>query len=442
MGELGLRWKRRRLPGWLRRLAEIGVAPSDSEELRVRKAVLTLSSSLMASLACVWVATYASLGLWVPAAIPFGYQVASAFSIYTFARTRRYLLFRRSQLWMSLLLPFLLQWSLGGFKTSSAVCLWAFTAPVGALLFVGARQAVPWFVVFGGLVAVSGAIDPALAARAPDIPNAVIVIFFVLNILGVTTTAYVLLQYFVRARERALVDLAYQHQALELEQAKSERLLLNVLPEPVARRLKDQEGIIADASTAVSVLFADIVGFTQVAQRLSPAEVVAVLDGLFARWDALASQHKVEKIKTIGDAYMVAGGIPVPRPDHAEAIGEMALAMLPEVRRCAAETGLPLEVRIGIDTGPVIAGVIGRAKFIYDLWGDTVNTASRMESHGLPGTIQVTERTYERLRDHYEFRTRGTIDVKGKGSMTTYLLVGRRPTEPRPHRELRDRTRR
>ena len=138
MGELGLRWKRRRLPGWFRRLAEIGVAPSDSEELRVRKAVLTLSSSLMASLACVWVATYASLGLWVPAAIPFGYQVASAFSIYTFARTRRYLLFRRSQLWMSLLLPFLLQWSLGGFKTSSAVCLWAFTAPVGALLFVWA----------------------------------------------------------------------------------------------------------------------------------------------------------------------------------------------------------------------------------------------------------------------------------------------------------------
>lgn len=442
MGEVGRRWKWRRFPGWLRRLAEIGVVPSDSEELRVRKAVLTLSSSLMASLACVWVATYAALGLWVSAAIPFGYQVASAFSIYTFARTHRYLLFRRSQLWMSLLLPFLLQWSLGGFKTSSAVCLWAFTAPVGALLFVGARQAVPWFVIFGGLVAVSGAIDPALAARAPDIPNAVVVVFFVLNILGVTTTAYVLLQYFVRARERALVDLAHQHQALELEQAKSERLLLNVLPEPVARRLKDQDGIIADASTAVTVLFADIVGFTQLAQRLSPSEVVAVLDGLFARWDALGSQHRVEKIKTIGDAYMVAGGIPVPRPDHAEAIGEMALAMLPEVRRCAAETGLPLEVRIGIDTGPVIAGVIGRAKFIYDLWGDTVNTASRMESHGLPGTIQVTERTYERLRDHYEFRVRGTIDVKGKGLMTTYLLVGTRPGEPRSRLDLRDRTRR
>jgi guanylate cyclase len=320
------------------------------------------------------------------------------------------------------------------------VCLWAFTAPVGALLFVGARQALPWFALFGGLVAVSGAIDPAVAAGAPHIPNGVVIIFFALNILGVTTTAYVLLQYFVRARERALVDLADQHQALELEQAKSERLLLNVLPEPVARRLKDQEGIIADASAAVTVLFADIVGFTQMAERLSPSDVVAVLDRLFARWDALASRHGVEKIKTIGDAYMVAGGIPLPRQDHAEAIGEMALAMLPEAGRCAAETGLPLEIRIGIDTGPVVAGVIGRAKFIYDLWGDTVNTASRMESHALPGTIQVTERTYEHLRDHYELRARGAINIKGKGSMTTYLLVGRRRREPTARRDLRDHT--
>jgi len=167
---------------------------------------------------------------------------------------------------------------------------------------------------------------------------------------------------------------------------------------------------------------------------------VAVLDGLFTRWDALASRHGVEKIKTIGDAYMVAGGIPVPRQDHAEAIAEMALAMLPEVRRCAAETGLPLEARIGIATGPVVAGVIGRAKFTYDLWGDTVNTASRMESHALPGTIQVTERTYERLRDRYELRARGTIDIKGKGPTTTYVLVGRRRREPRARRDLRDRT--
>jgi class 3 adenylate cyclase len=408
----------------LRRLLEIGASPSDSGELRVRKAVLVLSSTLMAGLASVWVATYALLGLWVSAALPLSYQVASAASIYVFARTHRYLLFRASQLCMSLLLPFALQWSLGGFETSSAVCLWAITSPLGALLFVGARQALPWFVAFVGLVAVSAAIDPLLATEAPDIPQGVVVTFFALNILGVATTAYALLQYFVRARERALTELAREHRALEVEQAKSERLLLNVLPRPVAARLKEQQGIIAEDCPAVTVLFADIVGFTPLSQRLSASEVVSLLDGVFARWDAVAADHGVEKIKTIGDAYMVAGGIPLPRDDHVEAIAEMALAMGPEVARCSAETGLPLEVRIGIDTGPVVAGVIGRAKFIYDLWGDTVNTASRMESHALPGTIQVTERTYERLRHRYQFRERGMIEVKGKGPMPCYLLIG------------------
>ncbi|TML84157.1 MAG: adenylate/guanylate cyclase domain-containing protein [Actinobacteria bacterium] len=385
--------------------------PTDSDELRARKAVLVLSSSLMTSLAFVWVGTYAALGLWVSAAIPLAYQLASAASIYTFARTRRYLLFRRSQLWMSLLLPFALQWSLGGFKASSAVSLWAFTSPLGALLFVGARQAVPWFLAFAALVGVSAGIDPALASGAPHIPNAVVVVFFGLNVLGVSTTAYVLLQYFVRARERAM--------------AESERLLLNVLPEPVAARLKREQAIIADAHPAVTVLFADIVGFTPLSERLSPEDVVVLLDQVFARWDALAARYGVEKIKTIGDAYMVAGGIPVPRDDHAEAIAEMALAMLPAADRSAAEMGVPLTVRIGIATGPVVAGVIGRAKFIYDLWGDTVNTASRMESHAAPGTIQVSEDLYQRLRDHYDLRPRGTIDVKGKGPMTTYVLVGR-----------------
>ena len=412
----GPAWQR--LPGWLRRLTDLGALPSDSEEVRLRKSVLILSSVLMATLSFLWVGTYAVLGLWLSAAIPFAYQLASTGSIYTFARTRRYRLFRTSQLWMSLLLPFALQWSLGGFATSSAVSLWALTSPVGALLFVGARQAVPWFFAFGALVVASGAIDPTLAASAPDIPEGVVVTYFVLNILGVSTTAYVLLQYFVRARERALA-------ALELEQAKSERLLLNVLPPSVASRLKESDQVIADGFEAATVLFADIVGFTPLAQRLAPADAVVLLDGVFAAWDELAARHGLEKIKTIGDAYMVAGGIPRPREDHAEAIADMALEMGAELVGCTAESGLPLEVRIGIDTGPVVAGVIGRAKFSYDLWGDTVNTASRMESHGVPGAIQVTERVYEQLRDDFDLRRRGTIDVKGKGPMTTYLLLRR-----------------
>jgi guanylate cyclase len=406
-------------PAWLRRLTELGSLPSDSGELRLRKSVLVLSSSLMATLACIWVGTYAVLGLWLPAAIPFAYQLASAASIYTFARTRRFHLFRASQLLMSLLLPFALQWSLGGFAASSGVALWAFACPVGALLFIGTRQAVPWFLAFGALVVFSGLIDPALAGGAPEIPEGVVIGFFVLNFLGVCTTAYVLLQYFVRARERALAE-------LEVERAKSERLLLNVLPASVASRLKESDEVIADGYGAATVLFADIVGFTPLAQELAPAAAVALLDRIFAAWDALAARYGVEKIKTIGDAYMVAAGLPGEREDHAEAIADMALEMGSEAERCAGESGLPLEVRIGIDTGPVVAGVIGRAKFTYDLWGDTVNTASRMESHGSPGTIQVTERAYELLRNRFELRRRGTIEVKGKGPMTTYLLLGRR----------------
>ncbi|TMK57762.1 MAG: adenylate/guanylate cyclase domain-containing protein [Actinobacteria bacterium] len=373
----------------------------------------------MATFSFVWVGSYAALGLWVSAAIPLAYQLATAVSLWTFARTRRFQLFRVSQLLMSLLLPFALQWSLGGFAASSAVALWAFTCPVGALLFVGARQAVPWFVAFAALVAFSGAIDPALASDAAEIPSGVEVSFFVLNVLGVCTTAYVLLQYFVRARERALAELG-------VEREKSERLLLNVLPVSVADRLKESEQVIADGFESATVLFADLVGFTPLAQTLPPDETVAMLDRVFAGWDALAERHGVEKIKTIGDAYMVAGGIPAPRADHAEAIADFALEMGAEVERCAGQSGVPLQVRVGIDTGPVVAGVIGRAKFSYDLWGDTVNTASRMESHGLPGEIQVTERAYARLRGRYELRERGTIEVKGKGLMTTYLLLGRR----------------
>jgi guanylate cyclase len=319
------------------------------------------------------------------------------------------------------------------------VCLWAFTAPLGALLFIGAREAIVWFIAFVALVAISAAIDPTLAASPSHIPGGVVIAFFALNVIGVSMTAYLLLQYFVRARDRAMAELARQHHALELEQARSERLLLNVLPEPVAARLKDGDGIIADTCPEVTVLFADIVGFTPLAERLAAADLVAVLDRVFAGRDVLALEHGVEKIKTIGDAYMVAAGIPLPRTDHAEAIAQMALGMGPELVRVATDAGLALEVRIGIDSGPVIAGVIGRAKFIYDLWGDTVNTASRMESHAPPGAIQVTQRTYDRLRNRYELAPRGTVEVKGKGALSTYLLIGPRQQDttaagpPEPH---------
>jgi class 3 adenylate cyclase len=224
-------------------------------------------------------------------------------------------------------------------------------------------------------------------------------------------------------RSRRALDLA--HRLLLAEQEKSERLLLNVLPAAIAARLKQADGVIADAFEEVTVLFADIVDFTRRSQRISPHELVQALDELFSAFDQLAERQGLEKIKTIGDAYMVAGGLPDPRPDHAEAVAEMALAMRDEVARRRDPSGEPLAVRIGIDTGPAVAGVIGRSKFIYDLWGDTVNTASRMESHGIAGCIQVTARTYQRLRGGYRFEPRGPVAVKGKGEMLTYLLLAR-----------------
>ena len=213
--------------------------------------------------------------------------------------------------------------------------------------------------------------------------------------------------------------------ALELERQRSERLLLNVLPTSIAARLKQSQGVIADGFDDVTVLFADIVNFTPLSQGIAPEAVVQLLDALFSGFDQLAQRHRLEKIKTIGDAYMVVGGLPDPRPDHAQAVAELALAIRQEVARHAGPGGRPLQVRIGIDTGPVVAGVIGKSKFSYDLWGDTVNTASRMESHGLAGCIQVTERTSQRLRNGYRFQRRGPIQVRGKAAMVTYLLLGK-----------------
>ena len=210
------------------------------------------------------------------------------------------------------------------------------------------------------------------------------------------------------------------------EQEKSERLLLNILPEPIAQRLKQGEKTIADSFSDVTVLFADLVGFTKISANLSPAELVELLNMIFSCFDELAEKYGLEKIKTIGDAYMVVGGLPTRRKDHAEAIAEMALDMLHKVKEIYSNQEKPLQIRIGINTGAVEAGVIGTKKFAYDLWGDTVNTAHRMESHGIPGMIQVTEDTYNCLANKYIFKERGMIEVKGKGMIRTYLLIGRK----------------
>jgi PAS domain S-box-containing protein len=212
-------------------------------------------------------------------------------------------------------------------------------------------------------------------------------------------------------------------EALKFQQEQSEKLLLNILPKPIAERLKAQQSTIADSFADVSVLFADIVGFTELSARMSPTELVKRLNVIFSHFDQLAEKYGVEKIKTIGDAYMVVGGLPMPRDDHAEAIAQMALGMQAKIAKLCADTGEKLAIRVGINSGPVVAGVIGVSKFTYDLWGDTVNVAARMEATGFAGRIQVTDVTYELLKDKYLLERRGVIQVKGKGNMMTYWLL-------------------
>jgi len=212
-------------------------------------------------------------------------------------------------------------------------------------------------------------------------------------------------------------------EALKFQQEQSEKLLLNILPKPIAERLKAKQSTIADSFADVSVLFADIVGFTELSARMSPTELVKRLNVIFSHFDQLAEKYGVEKIKTIGDAYMVVGGLPMPRDDHAEAIAQMALGMQAKIAKLCADTGEKLAIRVGINSGPVVAGVIGVSKFTYDLWGDTVNVAARMEATGFAGRIQVTDVTYELLKDKYLLEKRGVIPVKGKGNMMTYWLL-------------------
>ncbi|HSK27075.1 MAG TPA: adenylate/guanylate cyclase domain-containing protein [Jiangellales bacterium] len=417
------RGPRRSVTRRLERLADLGARPEDTQDERLRQGTLVLASVLIALLATAWVTTYLAYGHVLSAAIPGLYQVITVVGLVVLARTRRFAAFRTTQLVAFLVLPALLQASLGGFVASSGIILWALFTPLAALALLGTRRSVPWLAAFLAELALLALADGRLAQSPAALPTGVVVTFFVLNVTGVTVSAYLMLAYFVEQREQA-------HRGLRAERERSERLLLNVLPEPIAERLKAEPGVmIAEQHDAVSVLFADIVGFTARSATMAAEEVVALLDEVFSAFDRLADAAGVEKIKTIGDAYMLVGGLPQRRPGHLAAVARTALAMRDEIARIAASSGHGwLAVRIGIDSGPVVAGVIGRRKFIYDLWGDTVNTASRMESHGQPGQIQVTGRVAVALGPEFAVRPRGTIEVKGKGPMATFLLDRAEPS--------------
>ena len=414
-----------RLPSGARRLAAIGVAEGDSEDLRLDKALLTLVTTLIALMSFAWVGAYLLLGLPWSAAIPFVFQLTAVATLAWFARTKRIGPPRAVLVAVMTLLPFALQASLGGFENGSAVAAWSAIMPLLAALF--GTSSVPPLLAVVVLGTASAIAEPSLAASAPTIGPNVRAAMFALNLVGPAAAVFLSIRYFIDLRNRARAALAAEHRLLELEQARSERLLLNVLPAPIADQLRSGATTIAENHPEVSVLFADIVGFTPLAERLSPAALVDLLNEVFVEIDDLVVEAGLEKIKTIGDAYMVVGGLPVFRPDHLEALLRLALRMGDATARVPTPDGSPLALRIGVETGPVVAGVIGRRKFSYDGWGDTVNTASRMESHGLPGRIHVTARVAEAAGHLFRFESRDRLHVKGKGEMTTYFLVGPHP---------------
>jgi adenylate cyclase len=339
-------------------------------------------------------------------------------AIALFARTRDFAWFLRIELLAILFAPTLSMIPLGGFVTSTGVGLWGFLAPMGALVFGGVRSGIRWYVAFVIVFLGCGLAGEILGTVSP-LPTWFIGLMLALNISVAGTIVFTLLALFAKQRQEALT-------ALQIAQDQAEDLLLNVLPRPIAERLKAEPQTIADQFTSASILFADVVDFTRRSEQLSPAEVVGVLDHLFSHFDMLAERYEVEKIKTIGDAYMVAAGVPSPRSDHARALALMALDMVDAMHSQDGVAHLGLELRIGINSGPVVAGVIGRKRFLYDLWGDAVNVASRMESQGSPGRIQVTRATRDLIGDEFVCEPRGTISIKGKGEMETWYLMARR----------------
>lgn len=405
--------------------------PRLSAEEKLSGDMLLLCTGFMVFATMLWLAIYWAMGYRYSMAIPATFQALSVLTITLYLRLRKLEVFAVIQLALILFTPFAMQWSIGNFVNSSGVSLWGLIAPVGAVTVLGARNSLPWFFAWLFMTVMAGVFDFLLSDNAQKIDLQVVSLFFVLNFACVSAMVYGLLWYFASEKRklRDLVEASYQELAVEKE--KSERLLLNVLPASIADRLKRQETNIAQGHADVTVMFADIVGFTRMTEELSPAETVAILNDVFSTFDDLADRHGVEKIKTMGDGYMAVGGLDTGAQVHyADAVARMALDMVRCLNEYRDRTGRRVQVRVGIGTGPVMAGVIGKKKFIYDMWGDTVNVAFRMCGDAPEGGVQVDPTTYRRLQQRFRFGDAHDVEVKGKGRMLVYHLVGANDPPP------------
>jgi class 3 adenylate cyclase len=410
------------------RIRHAGILPTDSEDVRLQKSLLFFATGLISFASMFWLFIYWQIGPHISSTIPFLFQLLLIANLAFYLKTLKLELFRQTQLALFLLMPFVAQWSMGNFVTAGGISLWALLAPIGATLMSGTRKAQGWFFAYVFLTVLSGGLEYYRAATMflELVSIRTMLLFFVLNFTVVSALIFLLMRYSAIEKQKTQFRLEKAHHLLLLEQERSERLLLNILPGKIAQRIKKSDQTIADGFADVSVMFVDIVNFTHIAEGMTPLQVFSMLNRVFSSFDELAEQYGLEKIKTIGDAYMVAGGLNDQLENFTAALADLALAMRDLLQRDFQVNTMRLEVRIGISSGPIIAGVVGKKKFIYDLWGDTVNLASRITSEVFPGFVHVDRATYRKLWPLFDFEAPRTLRLKGKGDTIVYRLIGRK----------------
>lgn len=382
---------------------------ADSDEVRLEKSTIFMVAVSCCLAGCIWTAMYALVFGWgLTTFLPALFVVVVGAALVISHRTRDHRAAVYAQIICIIYITTFIQWSIGGVFDSGFVLAWAFCGPIVALIFFPLRRSLVWFALYVLNVVITVAFDDFFAGRGYDVSATTRNIFFFMNLSFSSFVVFLFASYFVSSAT--------------IERRRADALLLNILPKEIAPRLKAGQKTIADHYDSASVLFADMVGSTPLFAGMTPADTVDWLNEVFSMFDRLVEKHGLEKIRTIGDNYMVAAGVPVRRPDHAQAIVTLALEMAEGLERLAPRHGRRMAFRFGIHSGPLVAGVIGERKFQYDLWGDTVNIASRMESQGEVAKVHVSAATHALLGDAFECESRGVQQIKGRGPMQTWFV--------------------
>ena len=385
---------------------------NDTESVRTEKSSIFLlaGASSLAGLLW-WIMYYVIFGWGLISFLPLSFAIIVGSSLLISHITRNHRIAIAAQIICITYITAFIQWNIGSLTDSGLVLLWSFLGPITALMFYTIRKAIIWFALFLLNIAITLLLPNWFAITVQAVSYGTSLFFTAANLSLATTIVFAFSSYYVNRAS--------------IEQKKSEDLLLNILPAQIAESLKKKRGIIADKYENASILFADIVGFTPLSEQLSPVEMVALLNDAYSYFDVLVEKYGLEKIRTIGDNYMVASGVPIPREDHAVAIANFALDMLDYSTVSKHPAAGKIDLRVGLNSGPVVAGVIGKKKFQYDVWSPSVNVASRMESQGVAGQIQVAEASYTLLESDFVFKERGLVNLKGLGEIRTWFLLNK-----------------